>query len=225
MMNIYFDIETIPCQWPGIIDEFAAAVTAPGQYKKPDSIAEWLKDNRSLEAEAAWLKTSFDGGMGQIVCIGFAADLSDPECHFVADLTAMSESALLQRFFSDIDALYDNKGDTPVLVGHNHIAFDIPFIWKRAIVHNIKPPAWFPRNPRPWSDSVIDTMLLWDSTQRAGGSMDKLCRIFGMGGKGDISGADVWPLVKDGRIYDVATYCKGDVSRTRDMYRRMMFLT
>ena len=77
MKTVFFDIETIPCQLPGVLDEFKAAVTAPAQYKKPESIAEWLKENRDSEGEAAWLKTSFDGGMGHVVCIGLAVDDGD----------------------------------------------------------------------------------------------------------------------------------------------------
>ena len=60
-------------------------------------------------------------------------------------------------------------------------------------------------------------------TQRAGGSMDRLCRLLGIPGKGDISGADVWPMVKAGKLAEVAEYCRGDVERTRALYNRMTF--
>jgi hypothetical protein len=223
-VNLFFDIETIPCQWPGILDEFAADVTAPGQYKKPDSIAAWLAENRQAEAEAAWLKTSFDGGMGQICVIGCAVDEHEPWTMQVADLSAASEADLLSTWFAWMTTHHTgNHGTLPVLIGHNHIAFDIPFIWKRAMVHGIRPPMWLPRNPKPWSDTVQDTMLLWDSQQRAGASMERICRILGIPGKGDMDGSKVWPMVRDGRIDEVAEYCKQDVERTRDMYRRMTF--
>lgn len=222
-MNIFFDIETIPCQTPGIKDEFSAAVTAPAQYKKPESIAEWLKENRETEAESAWLKTSFDGGLGQVVCISWALDEGDTRCLSAPDLSRQSESALLEVFFSDMQKLYSTGGTRPVLIGHNHVGFDLPFLLKRCFIHNVKPPMWWPRNPKPWADSVQDTMLLWDATQRAGGSMDRICRLLGIPGKGDISGADVWPMVRDGRIDEVAEYCRADVERTRAMYKRLTF--
>jgi predicted PolB exonuclease-like 3'-5' exonuclease len=66
-------------------------------------------------------------------------------------------------------------------------------------------------------------MVQWDSQQRAGGSMDRLCRLLGIPGKGDISGADVWPMVQSGRIQEVAKYCRDDVERTRAMHKRMTF--
>jgi predicted PolB exonuclease-like 3'-5' exonuclease len=222
-MNIFFDIETVPAQDPQVRADIASSITAPAQYKKPESIAEWLRENRESEAESAWLKTSFDGGSGQVVCVSWATDDSDARTLVVNDLTRKSEASLLDVLFSDWTKLHANSGLRPVLIGHNHVGFDIPFVWKRAMVHGIKPPLWFPRNPKPWSDSVIDTMHLWDPTQRAGGSMDRICRLLGIPGKGDVSGADVWPMAQAGRFSEIAEYCGDDVKRTREMYRRMTF--
>ena len=218
MKPFFFDIETIPAQDPAIKAELAAAVTAPAQYKKPESIAEWLAANRDAEAEAAWLKTSFDGGVGQVVCIGFADGDGKAHSYSVDNLTNTAERRVLEDFFCVVvDAGHRTY------VGHNIIGFDLPFIWKRCMVLGIKPPGFFPRNPKPWSELVQDTMLLWDPTQRAGGSMDRICRLLGIPGKGDISGADVWPMVQAGRLDEVAAYCRGDVERTRAMFQRMTF--
>jgi hypothetical protein len=220
MNTIYFDIETIPSQLPGILDEFKATVQAPGQYKKPESIAEWLRDNRDSEAEAAWLKTSFDGGVGHVVCIGLAVNDGPAVSYCITDYTSREEEAcILQDFFSHL-----TDAGRSVLVGHNVIGFDLPFIWKRCMVLGIKPPSWFPRNPSKYSSEIVrDTMNLWDMEQRAGGSMDRICKLMGIPGKGDISGADVWPMVKAGAVNAVADYCRGDVERTRAMFKRMTF--
>ncbi len=224
-MNIYFDIETVPAQDPAIRSELAAAVTAPAKYSKPESIAEWLEANREAEAEAAWLKTSFDGGAGQVCVIGWAVEDGAAISMQVDDLSRDAEREVLACWFDWLTKLYaGTSGTRPCLIGHNIIGFDLPFLWKRAMVLNVKPPLWFPRSPKPWSDVVADTMLLWDSTQRAGGSMDRLCRLFGMEGKGDMDGSKVWPMVRDGKIDAVAEYCRGDVERTRAIYRRMNFL-
>lgn len=222
MKTVYFDIETIPCQLPGALDEFKAAVQAPAQYKKPESIAEWLKENRDSEGEAAWLKTSFDGGMGHVVCIALAVDDEPARSYQVAaDAYGKrdAETAVLECFLSDLTDI-----GRCVLVGHNIIGFDLPFLWKRCMVLNVKPPLWFPRNPSKYSsETVRDTMNLWDMEQRAGGSMDRICKLLGIPGKGDISGADVWPMVKAGDIEGVAEYCRADVKRTRAMFKRMTF--
>ena len=221
MNTVYFDVETIPSQLPGIRDEFIAAVQAPAQYKKPESIAEWLKENREAEGEAAWLKTSFDGGLGHIVCIALAVNDSRPVSYAVsAEFYGKpdDEKALLEAFFCHLVDVGRYQ-----LVGHNIIGFDLPFLWKRAMVLGVKPPAFFPRNPKPWGEEVADTMLLWDSQQRAGGSMDRICRLMGIPGKGDMDGSKVWPAVLEGRMSEVAEYCRQDVERTRAMHRRMIF--
>lgn len=218
--QFFFDIETIPCQLAGIKEEFARNVTAPAQYKKQDSIDAWLAENREAEAEAAWLKTSFDGGLGHVVCIGFAINDGPAQSFSVADYTSREEEAKnLGAFFAELLRV----GGGAQLIGHNIIGFDIPFLWKRAMVLGVKPPMCFPRAPKPWSELVADTMLMWDSQQRAGGSMDRICRLMGIPGKGGMDGSKVWPAVAEDRIDDVAAYCRDDVDRTRAMYRRMTF--
>ena len=218
MKPFYFDIETIPAQDPAVREELRAAVQPPGTYKKAESIAEWLKENRDTEGDAAWLKTSFDGGVGQCVCVAFAFGDEPAHCYGVPDLSRDSERKMLQDFFCAVlDAGYVQ------LVGHNIIGFDIPFLWKRAMVLGVKPPFNFPRNPKPWGETVCDTMTLWDATQRAGGSMDRICRLMGIPGKGDFGGADVWPAIESGAYQRVQEYCAADVERTRMMHKRMTF--
>ena len=218
MIPFYFDIETVPAQDPAIRAELRAAVTAPGNYSKPESIQKWLDENRDSVGDDQWLKTSFDGGVGQCVAIGFAAGDGPVYVYSVSDLSRASEVQMLQDFFC---ALSDARHVQ--LVGHNIIGFDIPFLWKRAMVLNVKPPFNFPRNPKPWSELICDTMTLWDSQQRAGGSMYRICRLMGLPAKVGISGADVWPAIERGDFDSVAAHCRDDVERTRAMHLRMTF--
>ena len=218
-MNLFLDIETIPSQSPQLLEDLRAAVKAPGQYSKPESIQKWLEDNREAVAQADLLKTSFDGAYGQIVAISWATDL-EGETEFVQDLDLESEKGLLNSIWDRlVEVVKKNK---PVIVGHNVAAFDIPFLWKRSIVHQTRPPIWFPRNPKPWSDSVFDTMHQWDGEKRI--SMDNLCKALGIPGKGEVTGADVWPMAQAGKFEEIARYCQDDVNRTREIYKRMTFL-
>lgn len=241
-MNIFFDIETVPVQNPEHIaairadleaerDEAKAAVKAPGNYKDEAKIAAFIEDaRRALDDEHeqkvkdAILRTSFDGGLGQIVCIAWAYDSDEPMSRRVLDLTPESEAELLRGFFSALTAAHGgNHGTRPCLIGHNSNAFDIPFIWKRAMVHGIRPPLWFTRDPKPWGDTTFDTMTAW-AGMKDRISMDKLCSVLGIPGKGGISGADVWPMVQAGKLDEVAAYCRDDVERTRSIWRRMNFV-
>ena len=241
-MNVYFDIETIPLQDIDLkadlfnehcakLPELLAEVKAPGNYKDAAKIAEYVSAERAkIEAghDAAfddwWLKTSLDGAYGQICCIGFAIDDGPTQAIAQDKHTKSSEKESLEIFFSQLTNLY-SPTDHFRFIGHNSNAFDIPFIWKRCIILGVKPPIWFPRDPKPWSETTFDTMIAWNSAQpRQGGSMERICKVLGIPGKGDMDGSKVWPAVRDGRIDEVASYCMDDVRRTREMHRRMEFL-
>lgn len=238
-MNIYFDIETIPLQDPALIAEFRAeheaklpellaAVKAPGNYKDEAKIAEFIANERAkiaaghgAEFDDWHLKTSFDGGLGQICCIGLAIDGGDAHCYSVEG--DADERAVLEAFFSHLTDAH-TVTDRPVFIGHNSNSFDIPFIWKRCIVLGVKPPIWFPRDPKPWGDSTFDTMIAWNGPgARAGGSMDRICKILSIPGKDGMDGSQVWPMFQAGRIAEISGYCAADVERTRAMFHRMTF--
>lgn len=233
-MNIFIDIETIPCQRPELIEairadmveeleESLAAVKAPANYKDAEKIAEFMATTRAkLRAEhdqkvqTAIERTGLDGALGELFCIGVAFDNEEP---IVID---GSELQQLQSLWALLRERHTgSSGMRPLLIGHNLAGFDIPFLWKRSIINNVPPPFWFPRNPKPWSDAIFDTMSQWDSVNRI--SMDRLCRALGIPGKGDISGKDVWPLVQTGRGDEVKQYCADDVRRTREIWRLMTF--
>lgn len=222
-MNIIIDIETIPSQRPGIRDELAADIKPPAALKKAKSIAEWERESKPAAIEEAYLRTSLDGGAGQICCIGWVIDYGPAKSLSVADASLAEERELLADFFGVLRQAHGNSGMRPIIVGHNVVEFDLAFIWRRAIVHGVRPPIWFPRDPKPWSESVFDTMTSWAGVRNRI-SMDKLCRILGIDGKGDgPTGADVWPMFQAGRLADIADYCRADVERTRAIYRRLTF--
>lgn len=242
-MNVFFDIETIPLQDEALkaemlaehmakLPELLAAVKAPGNYKDGAKIADYITTERAkIEAGHAgefddWhLKTSFDGGLGQVCCIGFAIDDEHAQTYTVNTNATADERSALEGFFSHLTDAHSIT-DRPVFIGHNSNGFDIPFIWKRCIVLGVKPPVWFPRDPKPWGDSTFDTMLAWNGPgARAGGSMERICKILGIPGKQGMDGSQVWPMFQAGRIAEISAYCAADVERTRAMFKRMTFET
>lgn len=221
-MNVYLDIETIPAQRADLRAVVRAAVKPPATIKNALTIAEWEEKRRPEAEEEAIAATSFDGGMGQVCVIGWALDDDPPQSVQVKDLSLGAEKEILCEWFAQLRHVYSTSGTRPVVVGHNIVAFDLPFIWKRVMYHGIRPPMWVPRDPKPWSDAVFDTMTQWAGA-RERISMDRLCLLLELPGKGDVTGADVWPMVQAGRIDDVAAYCRDDVERTRALHRRMTF--
>jgi hypothetical protein len=221
-MLITLDIETCPSQSAELRAEFLANVKAPAQYKKPESIAEWLKENAEAEAEAAWRKTSFDGAYGHVCVIGIAVDDEAPQAIYSADWLA-DEANVLRQLFSLVDSVCATHPNVrPPFVGHNLVEFDLRFLFQRAVVLGVKPSRHIPFSAKPWDDSVYDTMARWAGIKDRV-KLDKLAKACGLSGKGDIDGSMVWNYVRDGRIAEVAEYCCHDVSLARAIYRRMTF--
>lgn len=225
MTILYFDIETLPTTDPEVIAELESTIKAPATYKKPESIAEWMKENKADALKELVAKTSFSGLYGRIACICYSFD--DGETYSVAD---DDEKTLLKNFYqhvSEVASIETHRGNIPSMLtvcGHNVVGFDLPFLKHRSIINMVKPTPQFLKafDAKPWGSEVKDTMLMWSSDPHKRGSMDRLCKAFGFAGKGDFDGsmvADTWP-VDPQKVID---YCKDDVERTRLMYKRLTF--
>lgn len=223
MTKIFIDIETCPAQNPAVRYAIRAGISAPAQYKKQDSIDQWMFENAESASDEKWRKTSFDGGLGHICVIGIAIDDAAPISIYHQDWLA-SEPEVLRELFKTIDiAVAKHPNVRPVFIGHNVIQFDLRFIFQRSVVLGIKPSVHIPFNARPWGDSsVFDTMTAWAGAS-ATVSLDKLGSALCGKGKGDMDGSMVWDAVSQGRIDDVADYCCNDISLTRSIFKRMTF--
>jgi hypothetical protein len=222
-VNIFLDIETLPAQSKAVRDEFIANVKPPATHKKPETIAAWLEENRESEGDAAWRKTSFDGALGHVCVIGWAID-DEPaqELHISGVQDMAQEILLLAAFSAEIDKVCQaRRNERPRFIGHNLIEFDLRFLFQRSVVLQVKPSKEIPFICKPWDDSVYDTMQKWGV--RVGGSLDKISKACGLKGKGDIDGSMVADYVRDGRILEVAEYCKDDINMTRALFKRMTF--
>lgn len=225
-MLLYLDIETLPCSDPDVIATLAETIKAPGTHKKPETIAAWMEENKESALKELVSKTSFDGLYGSIACICYAFD--DGDVFSVDCNTAGSEASMLEQFYShmagEIKITY-HGGTTNrdvTMVGHNLAGFDLPFIKHRSMILEVKPdPAMLKAmKAKPWDTCIADTMLMWSSDSQKRVSMDKLCKAFGLAGKGDFDGsmvAETWPVDPQ----RVVCYCADDVRRTREIYKRL----
>lgn len=213
---LYLDIETIPARDPAIIAQIAADVKPPAAMKKAETIAEWEATKKAEAVEEAVSKTSFDGGYGQVCCIGWTWDDEEPN-HATLGLTCDTEKAVIRALAGTIRPSFE----MPVIVGHYVADFDLRFLWQRAFALGVTMPAWWPKDPKPWSKEVHDTMHMWAGSKGTIG-LDKLCRILGIPGKGDMDGSMVAGMFERGEYEAIATYCMDDVERVRAVHRKMM---
>jgi len=216
-MNLFIDIETIPAQVEWVKKEIAVNVSPPGNIKKPESIEKWMSENKESAINNALLKTSFDGSIGEIICISYAAGDMDSVC--IGRKLGESERDMLLCFNEEINNLFLLTKTPPVWIGHYICDFDLRFLWQRMKINKIENHIFIPHNSKPWSDNVFDTYYEWSGTQSKGfGSLDSLCKIFGLKQKGDIDGSKIWQAVQDGRYGEIYEYCNDDVDRVRDLY-------
>ena len=106
-------------------------------------------------------------------------------------------------------------------IGHYISGFDLRFILCRAVVLGVKlpPSVAFPRDIKPWSDSVFDTMTAW-AGPRDKISQDNLCRALGLPCKDGFDGSMVAVAWANGEHGRIAEYCKSDVEAVRSIHRR-----
>jgi predicted PolB exonuclease-like 3'-5' exonuclease len=214
-MIITFDLETIPVQDASIIASIANDIKAPGTYKKPESIAEWEATQKQAAVDEAVAKTSFDGAYGQICCIGWCIN-DDGVQTAIGD-----EKFIIESFFNSLVANNPRELDA-TFVGHNVSAFDLRFLFQRAIILGIKPPSFIPFNAKSWDSQIFDTMTYFAGFGNRI-SLDKLSKALGLEGKTGVTGADVWPMYQAGKIAEIAKYCEHDVELTREVYKRLTF--
>ena len=211
-MRVFLDIETIGTEDPDVIAEITAGIMPPGNISKAETIAAWETEKKPALVAEAVKRTSFDGGLGRVICVGIAFG-TEP-----ADAISGSEVGTLVS----VDAMLSNDA-TATIVGHN-VGWDVRFLWQRFVVNNIQPPAVIVKaaKAKPWD--IEDTMTMWNPDRERKISLDRLCKVLGVpSSKGDMDGSKVWDAYRAGEIDKIADYCRRDVEAMRACWARMTF--
>lgn len=211
-MILTLDAETIPTTDLYFIEEISSKIKPPGNMSKSETIAKWMIEEKPSVLEKAIKDTSFDGGLGSIVCIGWAIDDEEPKT-----LCGCDEDDILIEFAAEISGHYFDK-----VVGHNITDFDLRFIWQRYVVLGRKKPL-LPWNAKAWDDRIGDTMTMWNPSREKKISLDHLCKVLGIESpKSEMDGSMIADYAKAGRYPEIAKYNKGDIIATRECYKRMI---
>ena len=121
------------------------------------------------------------------------------------------------KLMSDFDPECD------LLVGHNLIGFDLPFIFQRCLVNNIA--------VKPFVDlsefrvqGVYDTMRAWWLGGRNRVALDDLAWALGIESSktSEVEGSRVFELYQAGKLEAIREYNLNDVRVTRKVYERMV---
>jgi hypothetical protein len=224
MINIFIDIETLPTSNQAIKDRLTANVTAPGNYKKPESIAEWMATEGEKAKQDAINKTALDGTWGELLMIGLA--VNDGPVQLLT--RSGNEGQLLFSFGGLLDDLCKKETaiggwqSSATWIGHNLIDFDLRFLWQRSKVWTSRLPFKLPVGKPNYNSGpfVFDTMKEWSGY---GGRIKQtdLELAFGIARSDEITGANVAQMYADGKIDVIENHCRQDVENLRAIYRRM----
>jgi DNA polymerase elongation subunit (family B) len=219
-MKVVLDIETI--QAPR--EEWARLVGKKSDDRSPDPgttdydlFAAGAAEERQRAEDEQYAKSSFDGTFSQIVCIGLLEFSDQMEPRGAVAWYGANERELLRQFWTRL------AQDRPTLfVTHNGLGFDLPFIKKRSMIHQVKPSmdinlAKFRTEP------VYDTMAIWSNWDTRGWvKLDVLARALNVETKSG-SGEQVAEMWGKGQGLELARYCLQDTYVTYACYCRMNF--
>jgi predicted PolB exonuclease-like 3'-5' exonuclease len=219
-MKVVLDIETVQAsreEWARLIGKTPGG----GDVAQPeggfDLFAAGEAEERRHAEEELYAKSAFDGTFSRIVCIGLLEFSDQMEARSAVAWYGTNERELLRQFWARV------AQDRPTLfITHNGLGFDLPFIRKRSMIHQVKPSldinlAKFRTEP------VYDTMAIWSNWDTRGWvKLDVLARALQVETKSG-SGDQVAEMWERRQGLELARYCLQDTYVTYACYCRMNF--
>lgn len=199
---------------------------------------ETLPSDTPFEEKVVWdtgeeyRATALNGMFGRLLCIGYIDEPVDGSglkwgCIGWREETQdfePNERKVLQDWW---DLIADFNPGRDLMIGHNILGFDLPFIIQRSIVKNVKPSVKL--SLRRYNDAPIyDTLQMWKFWSNQGGpgaNLGNLSIALGLESPKEqgIAGDKVYDAYLEGRYKELYEYCMRDVKATRNVYRRMNF--
>jgi len=219
-MKIVLDIETVQAprdEWARLVGRPTSSDAGTSVENTDDLFSRAEADEQRRSENELYERSAFDGTFSRIICIGVLSfsDAMEPQgslCWY-----GSNEKQLLRQFWTRL------AQDRPSLfIAHNGLGFDLPFIKKRSVIHQVKPSvdislAKFRVEP------VFDTMAVWSNWETRGWvKLDVLARALNVETKSG-SGKQVADLWAKGQRKEIAEYCLQDTYVTYACYCRMNF--
>lgn len=228
MKRIFIDIETLPAAEAN--RNFVERKLEKSLFKRGLDFGE---SELAARAEIAFGETALQGSLGKLLCIGLAIDKNgkaENPCICGQETKErklhLDEARTLRQFWNHLDRInFDASSD--LIVGHNILGFDLPFLYQRSMICGVKPSREL-LNGKPWEIAVYDTMDKWQMGKfREFVGLEELALAFGLDcpKKGAVNSANLLETFHEGNHEAIREYCLKDVLCTRELYYRMTFQT
>ncbi|MBK7340960.1 MAG: ribonuclease H-like domain-containing protein [Saprospiraceae bacterium] len=177
------------------------------------------KSTDELYAQKAAIYSEF----GKILCIGLAFERNG-EVRTKA-IIGEDESSVLQEFFGIVNQHFA-RPESNAFSGHNIKEFDIPYICRRAMIHQLELPLILQiGGKKPWEVKYLyDTIEQWKfGDQKSYVSLDLLAACLGLeSSKGKMDGSMVGHYYwNEADLNSIAEYCLEDVLLSMKVYKRI----
>jgi DNA polymerase elongation subunit (family B) len=219
-MKVVLDIETIQApkqEWARLAGKSGPVTEPLAADEGMDLFSAALAEEERQAEEELYAKSAFDGTYSRIVCIGMLEFSDHMEARSAIAWYGGNERELLRQFWARLGQ------DRPSLfITHNGLSFDLPFIKKRSIIHQVKPTVEI-NLAKFRTDPVYDTMAVWSNWDTRGWvKLDVLARALQVETKSG-SGEQVAGMWEQGLGKELAQYCLQDTYVTYACYCRMNF--
>lgn len=219
-MKVVLDIETVQApreEWARLVGKLPAGGDEAPADEPYDLFAAGAADERRRAEDEQYAKSSFDGTFSRIVCIGLLEFSDQLEPRGAVAWYGGNERELLQQFWARLA-----QSRPSLFITHNGLGFDLPFIKKRSIIHQVKPSLDI-NLARFRTEPVYDTMAVWSNWDTRGWvKLDVLARALDVETKSG-SGSQVAEMWEKGQGAELARYCLQDTYVTYACYARMNF--
>jgi DNA polymerase elongation subunit (family B) len=179
-------------------------------------------------SEEQFRKLALTGDYGRVLTIGVIVERDGEVVHEgclgrdrVSRTFHLDEKRTLRGFWQLLKAFNPSRD---LIVTHNGISFDLPFLYKRSVIHRVKPTVML-SFARYRSQPLFDTMHEWNKwDMKKFISLDELAGILSLASskKDGMDGAHVYDRFCEGCHEQIADYCMADVRLTRSIYYRMV---
>lgn len=223
---LFLDIETV--SGASKFSELPNSLQSHWEKKAKRLFLSQTSDNESDTLDKSYEdRAGIYAEFGKIICISVGLLVIDKNAYSIRlkSFAGDDERILLEEFIELLSNKFNNPNST-VLCGHNIKEFDIPYICRRMLVHNIEFPNILQLSgKKPWEiKHLSDTMEMW----RFGDiknftSLDLLAAVLEVPSpKDDIDGSMVSDVYwKEKNLDRIVVYCEKDVVTVANVYLRM----
>ena len=215
---LFFDIETAPGtpQYSDLNETWQELWRIKATQKEIKKPKEEITEE---DVAAVYGRAGIYAEFGQIVCISVGIFVRSKETSELTvrlkSFASKDEEALLKDF-SDLMVKHYNYPERQFMCGHNIKEFDVPYICRRLLIHQMPFPKMFDiAGKKPWETKhLLDTLELWKFGDiKNYTSLKLLTGIFDIPSpKGDIDGSQVGRVFhEEGDVERIAVYCEKDV--------------